>query len=147
MTTDLLVLGSGIAGLSAAIRAARAGLRVAVVTKSELATSATRYAQGGVAAALDEPDSTELHQTDTVGTQRGRYDYLNFLKRRTDLEHLAGKEFERSLREDRRRMRAYVLRLHDRRLFSAIDLYSSLYNCLPETLLAADGPEPGPDPR
>src|SRR6478736_3283540 len=74
MPTDLLVLGSGIAGLSAAIRAARAGLSVGVVTKSELATSATRYAQGGVAAALDDPDTTELHQTDTLTAGAGLCD-------------------------------------------------------------------------
>ncbi|MBK5287602.1 MAG: L-aspartate oxidase [Acidimicrobiia bacterium] len=63
---DLLVLGSGIAGLSAAIHAAQRGWTVGVVTKGELATSATRYAQGGVAAALGAPDSTELHETDTL---------------------------------------------------------------------------------
>src|SRR4051812_41876208 len=89
--TDLLVLGSGIAGLSAAIRAARAGLRVAVVTKSELATSATRYAQGGVAAALDEPDSTELHQTDTLAAGAGLCD--------VDAVHVLVTEGPRRVRE------------------------------------------------
>src|SRR3954451_4249924 len=91
MPTDLLVLGSGIAGLSAAIRAARAGLRVAVVTKSELATSATRYAQGGVAAALDEPDSTELHQTDTLLAGAGLCD--------VDAVHVLVTEGPRRVRE------------------------------------------------
>ena len=52
-STDLLVLGSGVAGLSAAVRARREGLSVTVLTKGELGWSATRYAQGGVAAALD----------------------------------------------------------------------------------------------
>ena len=71
---DLLVLGSGIAGLSAAIHAAQRGWTVGIVTKSELATTATRYAQGGVAAALDEPDSTELHQSDTLVAGAGLCD-------------------------------------------------------------------------
>jgi L-aspartate oxidase len=51
---DVLVLGGGVAGLSAAIRAARAGARVAVVTKAALGASATQYAQGGVAAVLPQ---------------------------------------------------------------------------------------------
>src|SRR4051794_1478531 len=89
--TALLVLGSGIAGLSAAIRAARAGLSVGVVTKSELATSATRYAQGGVAAALDEPDSTELHQTDTLLAGAGLCD--------VDAVHVLVTEGPRRVRE------------------------------------------------
>src|SRR3954466_6630855 len=72
---DVLVLGSGVAGLSAAIRAARAGCSVGVLTKSELASSATQYAQGGVAAALEEDvDSPELHQSDTVSAGAGLCD-------------------------------------------------------------------------
>jgi len=63
---DVLVLGSGVAGLSTAVRAAAKGMRVLVITKGELAMTATRYAQGGVAAALEAPDSTELHQADTM---------------------------------------------------------------------------------
>ncbi|MET0919663.1 MAG: L-aspartate oxidase [Acidimicrobiia bacterium] len=65
--TDLLVLGSGVAGLSAAVRARHAGLDVAVLTKGALTWSATRYAQGGVAAALfDDDDSPALHGADTL---------------------------------------------------------------------------------
>jgi L-aspartate oxidase len=64
--TDLLVLGSGVAGLTAALHARAAGRSVLVLTKGELSHSATRYAQGGVAAALAEPDSAELHFRDTV---------------------------------------------------------------------------------
>lgn len=71
---DLLVLGSGVAGLSAAIRAARTGLDVVVVTKGELAHSATRYAQGGVAAALETPDSSDLHFADTLSAGAGLCD-------------------------------------------------------------------------
>jgi L-aspartate oxidase len=71
---DLLVLGSGIAGLSAAIHAARRGRSVVVLTKGDLAHSATRYAQGGVAAALEAPDSTELHLSDTLAAGAGLCD-------------------------------------------------------------------------
>jgi L-aspartate oxidase len=72
---DLLVLGSGVAGLSAAVRAARAGHSVLVLTKGELAHSATRYAQGGVAAALfDGDDSPELHLSDTLAAGAGLCD-------------------------------------------------------------------------
>jgi L-aspartate oxidase len=73
--TDLLVLGSGIAGLSAAVRARRAGLSVAIVTKGELGWSTTRYAQGGVAAALSgSDDSPELHGADTLTAGAGLCD-------------------------------------------------------------------------
>ncbi|HEX6312790.1 MAG TPA: L-aspartate oxidase [Acidimicrobiia bacterium] len=72
---DLLVLGSGVAGLSAAVRAARLGQSVLVLTKGELAHSATRYAQGGVAAALfDRNDSPELHLSDTLAAGAGLCD-------------------------------------------------------------------------
>src|SRR5438105_15332453 len=73
--TDVLVLGSGGAGLSAAIRARAAGLSVSVLTKGELGWSATRYAQGGVAAALDpSDDSPELHGSDTLAAGGGLCD-------------------------------------------------------------------------
>src|SRR5438093_405206 len=65
--TDVLVLGSGGAGLSAAVRARNAGFDVAVLTKGELDWSATRYAQGGVAAAL----------VDVAVDPRGREHELN----------------------------------------------------------------------
>jgi len=73
--TDLLVLGSGIAGLSAAVRGRHAGLSVTVVTKGALTWSATRYAQGGVAAALfDDDDSPALHGSDTLTAGAGLCD-------------------------------------------------------------------------
>ncbi len=73
--SDLLVLGSGVAGLSAAVRARRDGMSVTVVTKGELGWSATRYAQGGVAAALDPADdSPELHGSDTLAAGGGLCD-------------------------------------------------------------------------
>src|SRR5919204_375918 len=73
---DLLVLGSGIAGLSGAVHASRAGWSVLVLTKGELAHSATRYAQGGVAAAFEDAadDSPELHLSDTIAAGAGLCD-------------------------------------------------------------------------
>ncbi|MEO7443010.1 MAG: FAD-binding protein, partial [Acidimicrobiales bacterium] len=74
---DLLVLGSGVAGLSAAVRAASdgEGLRVGVLTKGELSQSATRWAQGGVAAVLGgDEDSTDLHLADTLAAGAGLCD-------------------------------------------------------------------------
>jgi L-aspartate oxidase len=74
---DLLVLGSGVAGLSAAVRAAaiEPGMRVGVLTKAELHQSATRWAQGGVAAVLStDEDSTDLHLADTLAAGAGLCD-------------------------------------------------------------------------
>jgi L-aspartate oxidase len=80
---DLLVVGSGVAGLSAAARAAAkdAGLRIGVVSKEALADSATQWAQGGVAAVLHaseadviHPDSMALHAADTLQAGAGLCD-------------------------------------------------------------------------
>lgn len=73
---DLLVVGSGVAGLSAAVRAAEVHrLRVGVLTKGELQQATTRWAQGGVAAVLDaDPDSTDLHLADTIAAGAGLCD-------------------------------------------------------------------------
>lgn len=75
-TLDLLVLGSGVAGLSAAVRAADVHhMRVGVLTKGELQQSTTRWAQGGVAAVLGgDPDSTDLHLADTLTAGAGLCD-------------------------------------------------------------------------
>ncbi|MGH9042803.1 MAG: FAD-dependent oxidoreductase, partial [Acidimicrobiia bacterium] len=72
--SDVLVLGAGVAGLSVALAAARAGLSVGLITKAPLGASATRYAQGGVAAALASPDSPELHFSDTISAGGGLCD-------------------------------------------------------------------------
>jgi L-aspartate oxidase len=80
---DLLIVGSGVAGLSAAARAAEgdAGLRIGVVSKESLSDSATQWAQGGVAAVLhageadvSHPDSEALHAQDTVRAGAGLCD-------------------------------------------------------------------------
>ncbi len=67
---DFLVIGSGIAGLSFALKTARAG-QVAVVTKKELAESSTNYAQGGIAAVMGKDDSFSLHIEDTLKAGQG----------------------------------------------------------------------------
>lgn len=66
LTTDLLVLGSGIAGLRAAIEAAGAGWDVLVATKDKPRESNTKYAQGGIAVSLSEDDDPERHVQDTL---------------------------------------------------------------------------------
>ncbi len=73
---DLLVLGSGVAGLSAAVRAAgRHGLRTGVLTKGGLDLATTRWAQGGVAAALSgDPEEIDLHLADTLAAGAGLCD-------------------------------------------------------------------------
>ena len=73
---DLLVIGSGVAGLSAAVQAAEVhGLTVGLLTKGRLEQATTRWAQGGVAAVLDaDPDSTDLHLADTVKAGAGLCD-------------------------------------------------------------------------
>lgn len=64
-TFDSIVIGSGLAGLTFALRASEHG-RVLVLTKDEVFESNTRYAQGGIAAAVGEADSWKLHEEDTL---------------------------------------------------------------------------------
>jgi L-aspartate oxidase len=70
---DFLVIGAGIAGLSAAIRLSQAG-SVLVVTKEELAESNTAYAQGGIAVAMSGEEDVALHLQDTVAAGDGLVD-------------------------------------------------------------------------
>jgi L-aspartate oxidase len=65
LRTDFLVIGSGVAGLSFALKAAAHG-KVAIVTKAAVEESNTRYAQGGIAAVMYKPDTFEKHIKDTI---------------------------------------------------------------------------------
>jgi L-aspartate oxidase len=77
-TADAMVIGSGVAGLSAALRARELGLRVLVVTKEGPSDGSTRYAQGGIAAVLadshDPGDGHERHLADTLAAGAGLCD-------------------------------------------------------------------------
>ncbi len=70
---DFLVLGSGVAGLSYALRVAEHGT-VAVITKKESAESNTNYAQGGVAAVMGDDDTYQRHVEDTLVAGAGLCD-------------------------------------------------------------------------
>ncbi|MGW2279122.1 L-aspartate oxidase [Streptomyces sp. NPDC001770] len=63
---DVVVIGSGVAGLTTALRCVAAGLDTVVVTKARLDDGSTRWAQGGIAAALGEGDTPEQHLADTL---------------------------------------------------------------------------------
>jgi L-aspartate oxidase len=89
-TSDFLVVGSGIAGLSFALRAAEAGT-VTILTKKERADSNTNHAQGGIAAVIDSKDSFGLHVNDTLTAGVG----LN----RPEAVELIVKESPESVRE------------------------------------------------
>ncbi|MFJ9379475.1 L-aspartate oxidase [Streptomyces sp. NPDC101455] len=71
---DVVVVGSGVAGLTAALRCEAAGLRTVVVTKARLDDGSTRWAQGGIAAALGEGDTPEQHLDDTLVAGAGLCD-------------------------------------------------------------------------
>lgn len=66
LETDFVVIGSGIAGLRAAIELAQNGARVTILTKDRAAESNTEYAQGGIAVVLSDDDRAELHEEDTL---------------------------------------------------------------------------------
>ncbi|GAA3373899.1 L-aspartate oxidase [Streptomyces sannanensis] len=71
---DVVVVGSGVAGLTAALRCSAAGLKTVVVTKARLDDGSTRWAQGGIAAALGEGDTPEQHLNDTLVAGAGLCD-------------------------------------------------------------------------
>lgn len=74
LSTDFIVIGSGVAGLRAAIALAEAGADVTVLTKDKASESNTEYAQGGVAVVLSDDDNAELHEGDTLVAGAGLCD-------------------------------------------------------------------------
>ncbi|MFG2723259.1 L-aspartate oxidase [Streptomyces sp. NPDC048416] len=71
---DVVVVGSGVAGLTAALRCTAAGLATVVVTKARLDDGSTRWAQGGIAAALGDGDTPGQHLDDTLVAGAGLCD-------------------------------------------------------------------------
>ena len=69
--TELVVIGAGAAGLYSALTAASLGASVIVISATPLAQTASYWAQGGLAAALGDDDSPELHLADTELAGRG----------------------------------------------------------------------------
>jgi L-aspartate oxidase len=72
--TDLLVIGAGLAGLHAALRAAELGASAVLVTKGSLRSSNSFMAQGGIAAAIGPGDDPDQHMADTLVAGRGLCD-------------------------------------------------------------------------
>jgi L-aspartate oxidase len=71
--TDFIVVGSGIAGLRAAVALAQTG-RVTILTKDQVTESNTEYAQGGIAVVLSDDDTIDLHYQDTIDAGAGLCD-------------------------------------------------------------------------
>lgn len=65
-STDVLIVGSGAAGLSLALRLAKERIPSTILSKGKLSDTSTLYAQGGISAVLDEQDSVESHVSDTL---------------------------------------------------------------------------------
>ena len=64
--SEVLIIGSGAAGLTCALKLAQMGVRSTVVSKTQLESGATLWAQGGISAVFDEDDSLEAHVRDTL---------------------------------------------------------------------------------
>lgn len=101
MSTDVLIIGSGIAGLRLALSLAPTH-HVTIITKRKLLNSNTRWAQGGIAAAWEETDSWEAHVQDTLVAGAGmcRREVVDFVAKqaKTRVQELIdiGVEFDKS---------------------------------------------------
>lgn len=65
ITTDVLIIGAGLAGLSSALSLPKS-LNITILSKAELQACSSHYAQGGIAASLDKSDSVADHVADTL---------------------------------------------------------------------------------
>ncbi len=74
VSADVVVVGSGVAGITVALGARAAGLKVLLVTKARIDEGSTQWAQGGIAATLAEEDSPDDHLTDTLVAGAGLCD-------------------------------------------------------------------------
>ena len=68
---DILVLGAGISGLSAALHAAEKGFHVVILTKGAKPDGSSNYAQGGIATVTEKTDKFEFHIADTLEAGAG----------------------------------------------------------------------------
>ena len=103
MKTDFLVIGSGAAGLSFALKAAAHG-HVTIVTKGEMNECNTNFAQGGICSVTYAPDSFEKHIRDTLVCGAGKCDpeAVEQVVRRAKLYYLRGRTGKRARIAERR---------------------------------------------
>ena len=73
-SADVVVIGSGVAGLTTALQIRSHNLSVMLITKAQVDEGSTKWAQGGIAAALGPGDSPEDHQRDTLVAGAGLCD-------------------------------------------------------------------------
>ena len=76
--TDILIIGSGAAGMTAAIELSNR-FKITLITKNSLIDSSTWYAQGGIAAVIDSNDTIEEHLRDTLIAGDGHLQQLMYL--------------------------------------------------------------------
>ncbi len=69
--TSVVIVGSGLAGISLALRLADQGIHSIILTKSSLASGSSVWAQGGIAAVIDGSDSFDAHVQDTLDAGAG----------------------------------------------------------------------------
>ena len=73
-SADVIVIGSGVAGLTTALNLRSYGLSVLLVTKAQIDEGSTKWAQGGIAAALGPGDTPDQHKKDTLAAGAGLCD-------------------------------------------------------------------------